>query len=90
LGELERPGDSSNAAARVRICVEDNGPGIPEHAREKIFGIFERGAGHDHVEGTGIGLAIVARAMAKMNGACGVESTPGAGSCFWLELAQAD
>lgn len=74
---------------RLRIWVEDNGIGIPHGAQEKIFGIFERGSGHDSVEGTGIGLAIVARAMQQMDGACGVESTPGAGSRFWLELAAA-
>jgi signal transduction histidine kinase len=42
------------------------------------------------VEGTGIGLAIVARATEQMGGACGVESTPGKGSQFWLEFAIAD
>jgi len=41
----------------------------------------------DKYEGTGIGLAIVARAMQRMGGGCGVESSrSGAGSLFWLEL----
>ncbi len=75
---------------RVRICVQDNGPGIPREAHDKIFGIFERGTAGEMTGGTGIGLAIVARAAAKMNGTCGVDSTPGEGSCFWLELARAD
>ncbi len=74
---------------RIRIWVEDNGIGIPAHAHEKIFGIFERVSGLDHVEGTGIGLAIVARAMQQMGGNCGVESEPERGSRFWLELARA-
>jgi signal transduction histidine kinase len=69
--------------------VEDNGIGIPPQAHEKIFGIFERVSGLDQVEGTGIGLAIVARAMQQMGGACGVESEVGQGSRFWLELATA-
>jgi signal transduction histidine kinase len=73
----------------LRIWVEDNGIGIPERARTKIFGIFERSAGSEHVEGTGIGLAIVARAMHQMGGACGVESKVGEGSRFWLELPAA-
>ena len=74
---------------RLRIWVEDNGIGIPPQAHEKIFGIFERVSGLDQVEGTGIGLAIVARAMQQMGGVCGVESEVGQGSRFWLELATA-
>lgn len=74
----------------VRLWVEDNGIGIPREAHEKIFGIFERGNGLDHIEGTGIGLAIVARAVQQMGGRCGVESEAGHGSQFWLELALAD
>lgn len=74
---------------RLRIWVEDNGIGIAPHSHQKIFGIFERVSGLDHVEGTGIGLAIVARAMQQMGGTCGVESAVGAGSRFWLELAAA-
>jgi signal transduction histidine kinase len=71
---------------RIRIWIEDNGIGIARQAHEKIFGIFERVSGIDHIEGTGIGLAIVARAMQQMGGACGVESEPGIGSRFWLEF----
>jgi PAS domain S-box-containing protein len=74
---------------RIRIWVEDNGIGIAPNAHEKIFGIFERVSGVDHIEGTGIGLAIVARAVQQMGGTCGVESTPNHGSRFWLELAAA-
>lgn len=72
---------------RVRIWIEDNGIGIPAQAYEKIFGIFERVSGVDHIDGTGIGLAIVARAMQQMGGSCGVQSVLGQGSRFWLELA---
>ncbi len=78
---------SDSGALRRRIWIEDNGIGIPPEAHHKIFGIFERVSGLDHVEGTGIGLAIVARAVQQMGGACGVESEVGRGSRFWLELA---
>lgn len=78
------------AGPRRRIWVEDNGIGIPDEAHEKIFGIFERVPGPIPVEGTGIGLAIVARAAEQMGGSCGVESAPGAGSRFWLEFAVAE
>jgi signal transduction histidine kinase len=72
--------------AHVRIWVQDEGIGIPREAHKKIFGIFERGLATEVYEGTGIGLAIVARAMQRMGGTCGVESEPGTGSRFWLEL----
>lgn len=73
----------------IRIWVEDNGIGVAERAQAKIFGIFERSTGSENIEGTGIGLAIVARAMQQMGGYCGVESEVGQGSRFWLELPAA-
>jgi PAS domain S-box-containing protein len=81
--------DTVDATSRIRIWIEDNGIGIAPQLHEKIFGIFERVSGLDHVEGTGIGLAIVARAMQQMGGICGVDSALGEGSRFWLELAAA-
>lgn len=80
---------SVQPVSRVRVCVQDEGIGIPPEAHQKIFGIFERGVSSDHYQGTGIGLAIVARAMQRMGGTCGVESEPGKGSRFWLELPAA-
>ena len=72
---------------RVRLWVEDNGIGIaPEH-QERIFRVFERLHTTDAYRGTGIGLALVRKAMARMNGGAGVESEPGSGSRFWIELA---
>ena len=73
----------------IRIWVLDEGIGIPSEAHQKIFSIFERGATSATYEGTGMGLAIVARAMQRMGGACGVESEVGKGSRFWLELPAA-
>ena len=71
---------------RVRIWVEDNGLGIDPAYHGKIFGLFERaGNVRDH-DGTGVGLAIVARASQRMGGSCGVESSLGSGSRFWIEL----
>jgi signal transduction histidine kinase len=71
---------------QIRIWVKDEGIGIPVTAHQKIFGIFERGVAADVYEGTGMGLAIVARAVQRMHGSCGVESEPGKGSRFWIEL----
>jgi PAS domain S-box-containing protein len=72
---------------RVRVFFKDNGIGIPAVARDKIFEIFQRLDAK--FEGTGIGLAIVKKASERMNGTVGVESAPGAGSTFWLELPAA-
>lgn len=68
----------------IRLWLEDRGIGISSEAQSKIFGIFERGDMAGQYEGTGIGLAIVARAMERMGGQCGVESKLGVGSRFWL------
>jgi signal transduction histidine kinase len=73
----------------IRLWIEDNGIGIEPDQHSKIFGIFERVGGPNAAEGTGIGLAIVARAVKRMGGSCGVESTLGRGSQFWLELKAA-
>jgi signal transduction histidine kinase len=77
-------------AARVRVWFEDNGIGISTEAQKKVFGIFERGDSSGQYDGTGIGLAIVARAMERMGGNCGVVSTLGEGSRFWLEFRSPD
>lgn len=74
----------------VRITIKDNGIGVPLEAQSKIFGIFERATIAPEYEGTGIGLAIVARAVERMNGRCGVVSEPGSGSRFWIELPKSE
>jgi signal transduction histidine kinase len=74
----------------VRLWVEDNGIGIaPEH-HERIFRVFERLHRSPDYPGTGIGLAIVRKAMERMGGRAGVESQLGRGSRFWIELPRAD
>jgi len=71
----------------VRISIEDNGTGIPLRAQPRIFRMFQR-ATHDH-EGTGLGLAIVNKVIERMGGHVGVQSEPGKGSRFWIELRAA-
>ena len=86
-GEDSMRQPESNPNTRVvRLWIEDNGVGISPQAQSKIFGIFDRGDRAGEYEGTGIGLAIVARAMERMGGHCGVESELGKGSRFWLEF----
>jgi signal transduction histidine kinase len=72
----------------VRIWVEDNGIGIPKQAHERIFELFQRL--DKSYDGTGAGLAIVRKAVERMGGRVGVESEPGRGSRFWLDLKPAN
>ncbi len=75
---------------RVRIWVEDDGIGIaPEH-QKRIFNVFERLHGQETYPGTGVGLAIVKTGVERMEGTCGVESSLGHGSKFWIELGATD
>jgi PAS domain S-box-containing protein len=73
---------------RVRLCIEDNGIGIAREHQPKLFRVFERLHGREEYPGTGIGLAIVRRALERMGGSVGVESAPGEGSRFWIELKE--
>jgi signal transduction histidine kinase len=74
-------------AGRIRLCVEDNGIGIEPEYHRRIFQPFERLHPRDGHEGTGIGLAIVRKAVERMGGSVGVESDGKTGSCFWFELS---
>jgi two-component system, sensor histidine kinase and response regulator len=71
---------------QVRLWIEDNGIGIDPNYHRKIFSMFERVGDLHRYEGTGVGLAIVHRAVQRMGGDCGVESAPGRGSRFWVDL----
>lgn len=75
--------------SNVRIWFEDNGIGIPEKDLQRIFRMFERINPPTAYEGTGIGLAIVRKAVERMGGHVGVESEVGKGSRFWIELKAA-
>jgi signal transduction histidine kinase len=68
----------------ARIVVQDQGVGIGPEYRAKLFGMFQQAS--PSRGGTGIGLAIVKKAVERMGGRVGVESNPGKGSRFWIEL----
>jgi PAS domain S-box-containing protein len=72
--------------SEVRVWIEDNGIGVAEKQRERIFRMFERVHSEKEFEGTGIGLAIVQKAVERMGGRTGVESQEGQGSRFWISL----
>ena len=69
----------------VRICVVDNGIGLPEGQHELVFDEFHR-VHTSGYEGTGLGLAIVDHTMRGHGGYVGVESEPGQGSAFTLHF----
>ncbi len=77
------------AGPSVRLLVQDNGIGIDPKYRDRIFKIFERLNASDVYPGTGVGLAIVKKAVERMKGHIGLKSELGQGSCFWIELSRA-
>jgi signal transduction histidine kinase len=80
---------SEDKGERARLWIEDNGIGIAPENRERIFGVFQRLHTSQSYPGTGIGLAIVSKGVERMRGRAGVESEPGKGSRFWIELQKA-
>jgi signal transduction histidine kinase len=69
-----------------RIVVEDNGIGIAEQDQRRIFMPFVRLYSEQEFPGIGLGLPSVRKAVELMGGRVGVESRPGRGSRFWIEL----
>ncbi len=82
--EAERSGPGS-----VLIWVEDNGIGIPKEGQNKIFGMFQRMHRVEEYPGTGIGLAIVRKALERIGGQVCLDSEPGKGSRFCVKLERA-
>jgi len=75
----------------LRISIGDTGPGIAVDNRERIFEPFERlDAEATGTEGSGIGLALSKALVEAMGGKLSLDSIPGTGSTFWLELPLID
>jgi CheY-like chemotaxis protein len=76
------------SAGRLRLVVEDTGPGVSENHRERIFEAFAQAdPAHADLGGAGLGLAIARRLATAMDGEVGVEPTETGGARFWLEGA---
>ena len=77
-----------DAGDHVRIEVRDTGPGLPPGTESAVFEPYVRGPGSTQ-PGLGLGLATVKRIAGAHGGAVGVDSKPGAGCRFWIELPKA-
>ncbi len=73
---------------RLRLWIEDNGIGIDPKDAERIFSMFVRVNEASLYGGTGVGLAIVKKAVESMHGTVGVEPGKEGGSRFWVELGE--
>lgn len=81
---IEVRGESSNG--KCLLSVKDNGAGFDMRHYGKIFEIFQRLHRTDEFPGTGIGLAMVRKAMERIGGRVWAESEPGQGATFYLEM----
>ncbi len=75
---------------RVRICVADQGPGIPPATRQAVFDKFFRIQGRGGAKGLGLGLAFCRMAVEGHGGAIWVEDAPGGGAMFCFTLPIGD
>lgn len=77
---------SNETAKNFVVWVKDNGVGFDMKYHDRIFNIFQRLNPGEEYPGTGIGLAIVRKAMERMGGRAWAESQPGQGATFYLEI----
>lgn len=80
--EIEVTGDRSSA----QIVVRDHGPGVAAEDQERIFRRFERAGSGDGKPGLGLGLWISREIVEAFGGVIRLESTPGNGAAFTVEL----
>ena len=78
----------ARAGERVRVSVEDRGPGIPLEFQPHVFEKFAQGPRTNarREGGTGLGLHIARGIVERLGGAMGFASTPGEGSSFYFDL----
>jgi signal transduction histidine kinase len=70
----------------VTLWISDSGIGFDMKYHERIFEIFQRLHRLEDYPGTGIGLALVKKAMQRMGGRVWAESVPGQGASFYVQL----
>ncbi|MFD4370909.1 ATP-binding protein [Streptomyces sp. NPDC058486] len=80
---------ASALADRVELRVVDRGPGVPDEAKDRIFGAFQRYGDTPRGEGVGLGLAVARGFVEAMSGTVTAEDTPGGGLTMTLTLPMA-
>ena len=72
----------------VRLEIEDQGPGISEEFKERIFGRFQKGEteSNSQLPSSGLGMYLARKLAELQSGELGVNSEPGRGSCFWYKM----
>ncbi|QSX79312.1 PAS domain S-box protein [Agrilutibacter solisilvae] len=78
--------DGEVDGTHVRYRIRDNGVGFDPRYADKLFGVFQRLHAQDEFEGTGVGLAIVQRIVARHRGQVAASAQPGQGAQFTIEL----
>ncbi len=81
---------SQQKSKRLCISISDSGVGMTENELSRLFAPFERFNNQGTIEGTGIGLVITKHLVEMMGGKIWVDSAPGKGSVFSLELVLQD
>ncbi|MER7949753.1 sensor histidine kinase KdpD [Streptomyces sp. NPDC096079] len=77
---------ASAIADRVELRVVDRGPGVPEEAKDRIFGAFQRHGDAPRGAGVGLGLAVARGFVEAMGGTVTAEDTPGGGLTMTISL----
>jgi len=87
--QARRLGEENDGRVRLRLTVSDTGVGIPTEAQTRLFQPFTQAddSPDRHFEGIGLGLALARELARRLGGHVGVQSEPGKGSHFWLELS---
>jgi signal transduction histidine kinase len=80
----------SRVETRIRVGVQDRGPGVPEHFRSRIFEKFAQADAAGSRTGCGLGLSISKAIVEQLGGRLDFESTPGQGTTFFFELPEWD
>ncbi|MFE3068048.1 DUF4118 domain-containing protein [Streptomyces sp. NPDC059247] len=81
---------ASALADRVELRVVDRGPGVPDEAKDRIFGAFQRYGDTPRGEGVGLGLAVARGFVESMGGSLAAEDTPGGGLTMTVVLRMPD